>query len=90
MFDRVLDRVRQLRRRSVIRLPTGRVVRLTKQIGQHGRSVQEIAEELGGAWRTVNDALLRYGEVLVDEEHRFGDAEALGLDEVLFAHDNHS
>lgn len=60
---------------------------LTRQIGQNGRSVQEIAEELGCAWHTVNDALLRYGEVLVDDEDRFGDVEALGLDEVLFVHD---
>jgi transposase len=60
---------------------------LTRQIGQNGRSVQEIAEELGCAWHTVNDALLRYGEVLIDDEHRFGDVEALGLDEVLFVHD---
>jgi transposase len=60
---------------------------LTRQIGQNGRSVQEIAEELGCAWHTVNDALLRYGEVLIDDEDRFGDVEALGLDEVLFVHD---
>ena len=32
---------------------------LTRQIGQHGRSVAEIANELGCAWHTVNDALLR-------------------------------
>ena len=38
-------------------------------------------------WHTVNDALLRYGEVLLDDEHRFGDIKALGLDEVLFVHD---
>jgi len=60
---------------------------LTTQIGKNGRSVQEIAEELGCAWHTVNDALLRYGEVLIDDHERFGDVEALGLDEVLFVHD---
>jgi len=60
---------------------------LTKQIGKNGRSVQEIAEELGCAWHTVNDALLHYGEALVDDEQRFGDVTALGLDEVLFVHD---
>jgi transposase len=32
----------------------------------------------------VNGTLLRYGEALVDDEHRFGLVEALGLDEVLF------
>ena len=60
---------------------------LTKQIGKYGRSVAEIAEELGCAWHTVNDALLRYGEALVQDEQRFGDVTALGLDEVLFVHD---
>jgi transposase len=58
---------------------------LTKQIGKCGRTVQEIAEELGCDWHTVNDALLRYGEALVDDdESRFGLVEALGLDETLF------
>jgi transposase len=60
---------------------------LTKQIGKNGRSVAEIANELGCAWHTVNDALLRYGEALIDDAQRFGDVEALGLDEVLFVHD---
>jgi transposase len=60
---------------------------LTKQIGKNGRSVAEIAEELGCAWHTVNDALLHYGEALVDDEGRFGNVSALGLDEVLFVHD---
>jgi len=58
---------------------------LTKQIGKNGRSVQEVAEELGCAWHTVNDTLLAYGEALVDDDPtRFGLVEALGLDEVLF------
>jgi transposase len=58
---------------------------LTKQIGKHGRSVQEIAEELGCDWHTVNDTLLRYGEALIDDDpERVGLIEALGLDEVLF------
>ncbi|HEY5121760.1 MAG TPA: ISL3 family transposase [Acidimicrobiales bacterium] len=60
---------------------------LTKQIGKNGRSVQEIAEELGCAWHTVNDALLLYGEALVEDDGRFGVVSALGLDEVLFVHD---
>ena len=58
---------------------------LTAQIGKYGRSVAEVAEELGCDWHTINDALLRYGEALVDDdEHRFGLVEALGLDETLF------
>jgi transposase len=60
---------------------------LTRQIGKNGRSVQEIAEELGCDWHTVNDTLLRYGEALIDDENRFGLVEALGLDEVLFVRD---
>ena len=58
---------------------------LTAQIGKYGRSVAEIAEELGCDWHTINNALLRYGEALVDDdEHRFGLVGALGLDETLF------
>jgi transposase len=58
---------------------------LTKQIGKNGRSVQEIADELGCDWHTVNDTLLRYGEALIDDDdNRFGLVEALGLDETLF------
>jgi hypothetical protein len=58
---------------------------LTRQISENGRSVQEIADELGCDWHTVNDTLLRYSEALVDDDStRFGVVEALGLDEVLF------
>ncbi|MGH3733933.1 MAG: transposase family protein, partial [Acidimicrobiales bacterium] len=58
---------------------------LTRQIGENGRSVQEIADELGCDWHTVNDTLVRYGEALLDDDAtRFGLVEALGLDEVLF------
>ena len=32
----------------------------------------------------MNEALLAYGEALLDDEHRIGVVEALGLDEVLF------
>lgn len=52
---------------------------LTIQIGKNGRSVAEVAEELGCDWHTINDTLLRYGEALVDDDkHRFGLMEALG------------
>ena len=44
-----------------------------------------MAKELGCDWHTVNDAVLAYGEALVDEPDRFGTVSALGLDEVLFA-----
>ena len=71
-------------------LPSGRASGIprpvqTTQIGKYGRSVAEIAEELGCDWHTINDTLLRYGEALVDDdEHRFGLVAALGLDETLF------
>jgi len=58
---------------------------ITDQVGRCGRSVSEVAKELGCDWHTVNDALLSYGEALVDDDPtRFEVVEALGLDEVLF------
>jgi len=57
---------------------------ITEQVGRCGRSVTEVAKELGCDWHTVNDALLAYGEALIDDEGRFGMVKALGLDEVLF------
>ena len=58
---------------------------VTEQVGRHARSVNEVAEELGCDWHTVNDAVVAYGTALVDDDPgRFGDVEALGLDEVLF------
>jgi transposase len=57
---------------------------ICEQVGRCGRSVSEVAKELGCDWHTVNDALLAYGEALIDDEGRFGAVEALGLDEVLF------
>ena len=46
-----------------------------------------MARELGCDWHTVNDAVLAYGGVLVDDPGRFGSIAALGLDEVLFVRD---
>ena len=56
----------------------------TEQVGRHARSVNEVATDLGCDWNTVNDTVVAYGEVLIDDPDRFGDVEALGLDEVLF------
>jgi len=50
----------------------------------HGRTVAEVASDLGCDWHTVNDAVIAYGSVLVDDADRIGDVEALGLDETLF------
>ncbi|HEY5012288.1 MAG TPA: hypothetical protein VIK61_06230 [Acidimicrobiia bacterium] len=58
---------------------------VTRQVGEHGRSVNELAGELECAWHTVNDAVIAYGEALVDDDpDRVGEPSALGLDETLF------
>ena len=57
---------------------------VTRQVGKHGRSVNDVADELGCAWHTVNDAVQAYGEALLDDPERIGEVNALGLDETLF------
>jgi transposase len=57
---------------------------VTEQVGRCARSVSEVAKELGCDWHSVNDAVVRYGEALVDDPRRYGTVRALGLDEVLF------
>ena len=57
---------------------------VTEQVGRFARSVSEVAETLGCSWHTVNDAVLLYGEALIDLPGRFGEVNAIGLDEVLF------
>jgi transposase len=57
----------------------------TLQVGKYGRTVSEVADELGSDWHTINDAVIAYGTALVDHPDRIGDVEALGLDEVLFS-----
>ena len=56
----------------------------TFQVGHHGRSVKEVAGDLGCDWHTVNNAVVAYGERLVDDAARIGQVDALGLDETLF------
>src|SRR5579863_4552633 len=55
----------------------------TAQVGRCARSVYEVARELGCDWHTVNDAVVAYGEALVDDPGRFGAVDALGMDEAL-------
>ena len=57
---------------------------VTEQVGRWGRTVNEVAIELGCDWHTVNDAVIAYGTVLVDDPDRIGQPTALGLDETLF------
>jgi transposase len=58
---------------------------VTEQVGRHGRTVNEVALELGCDWHTINDTVLAYGTPLVDDPDRIGEPTALGLDETLFA-----
>ena len=55
----------------------------TIQVGRRGRPVSDVAGELGASWDAVMDAVVAYGQVLVDDPARFADVEALGLDETL-------
>ena len=58
---------------------------VTGQVGDHGRTVSEVAADLGCDWHTVNNATIAYGTPLVDDPARIGQVTALGLDETLFA-----
>jgi transposase len=58
---------------------------VTEQVGRHGRTVNEIALELGCDWHTINDTVLAYGTPLVEDPDRVGAPVVLGLDETLFA-----
>ena len=54
-----------------------------EQVGRWGRSVNEVATELGCSWHTVNDTVHSYGAPLVADADRIGETEAIGLDEML-------
>lgn len=58
---------------------------VTAQVGRDGRSVAEVARELGCDWHTVMDAVVAYGTPLIEDPDRIGKVTALGLDETLFA-----
>ena len=58
---------------------------VTVQVGRYGRTVTEVADELGCDWHTINDTVIAYGTVLVDDDERIGSVTAVGLDETLFA-----
>ena len=57
----------------------------TRQVGGHGRTVAEVAGELGCDWHTVMDTVVVYGTPLIDDPLRFGAVTAVGLDETLCA-----
>lgn len=58
---------------------------VTAQVGREGRTVAEVARELGCDWHTVMDAVVAYGTPLIEDPARIGEVTALGLDETLFA-----
>ena len=55
-----------------------------EQVGRHGRSVAEVAADLGCDWHTVNRAVIAYGLALVNDPDRIGPVTTLGLDETAF------
>ncbi len=56
----------------------------TRQVGG-GRTVTEVAAELGCDWGVVNRAVNTYGKALLDaDKKRVGDTTAIGFDETLF------
>ena len=58
---------------------------VTEQVGRFSRAVNELADELGCDWHTVNDTMIAYGTALVDDDpDRVGETDAVGIDEVLF------
>ena len=47
-----------------------------------GRTVSEVASELGCDWHTVNREVMRWGDALLEADvSRFGSVEAVGVDE---------
>ena len=56
----------------------------TEQVGT-GRTVKEVADELGCDWHTVNDAVTTYGQALLEADRkRLNQTTAIGLDETSF------
>ena len=50
-------------------------------------SMSRVAEGLGVAWGTANDAVLAEGRrVLIDDEHRYDGVTAIGVDEHVWRH----
>ena len=74
--DRIAHARMKLTRRAALRA--------TEDVGRKGRTVNEVAEELGCDWHTVNDVVVAYGEILVEDPGRFAEVSALGLDETAF------
>ena len=63
-------------------LLTSRAARwVTIGVGRRGRSVDEVAAELGCDWHTVNNEVGRWGEALLGADtDRIGEVQAVGID----------
>lgn len=49
---------------------------------------RSVADELIFSWHTINNAVLAYGEVLVDDPSRVSEVVPLGLEESLFVRES--
>lgn len=57
---------------------------VTEQVGRYGRAVSDLATELGVAWHTINDAVVGWGQALLEADvDRVGQTTVVGLDETL-------
>jgi len=63
---------------NVPRIAAARLT-LTDRAGRWGRTVNELAVELGCDWHTVNNAVIAYGAPLIDDPARIGLVVALGI-----------
>jgi transposase len=58
---------------------------MCRQVGEHGRTVDEVARDLSCDWHTVNDTVVEWGEALLAADTgRIEQVMGLGLDETLF------
>jgi transposase len=56
-----------------------------RQVGEKGRTINDVADELGCDWHTVNGAVIAYGHALLEADTgRIGTVTAVGLDETSF------
>ncbi|MEX2533147.1 MAG: hypothetical protein WD360_04205 [Nitriliruptoraceae bacterium] len=55
-----------------------------EQVGRYGRTVAEVAGELGCDWHSVNRPVIDYGLALIDDPGRTSPVTTLGLDETAF------
>lgn len=56
--------------------------------GRQARSaVSGVAADLACDWHTVNDAVMLFGKLLIDDPAHYGTVESVGLDETLYKRD---